>query len=88
MSLTFFLSSVFQHANGEIWVKFFDGTQLGVKSTATTIKFIDHTGKLVRYLKTDALPDMVKSRLEKVPIVLEHLLQDSQHTTVSRKVPR
>ncbi|XP_053399578.1 serine/threonine-protein kinase PLK4-like isoform X2 [Mercenaria mercenaria] len=67
-----------QHANGEIWVKFFDGTQLGVKSTTTTIKFIDQHGKLCRFQKTDVLPDVVKSRLEKVPLVLEHLLQDSQ----------
>ena len=32
-----------QHANGEIWVRFFDGTQLGIKSTA--IKFIDQNGQ-------------------------------------------
>ena len=38
----------FQHANGEIWVRFFDGTQLGIKSTA--IKFIDQNGKHSRYV--------------------------------------
>jgi len=70
-----------QHVNGEIWVKFFDGTQLGVKSTTTTIKFIDANGKLCRFQKTDLLPEAVKSRLEKVPLVLEHLLQDSQHVS-------
>lgn len=84
------LFSSFQHANGEIWVKFFDGTQLGVKSTATTIKFIDQSGNLSRYQETDILPDIVKSRLKKVPIILEHLSQDTQiqQTTVNRKNPR
>lgn len=79
-----------QHANGEIWVKFFDGTQLGVKSTTTTIKFIDQKGKLSRFQKTDVLPEAVKSRLEKVPLVLEHLLQDSQqqHIPTHRHSPR
>ncbi|XP_052791493.1 serine/threonine-protein kinase PLK4-like isoform X2 [Mya arenaria] len=79
-----------QHANGEIWVKFFDGTQLGVKSTTTTIKYIDQSGKLCRYQKTDLLPEAVKSRLEKVPLILEHLLQDSQQQQVSmsRQGPR
>ncbi|KAL4230044.1 Serine/threonine-protein kinase plk4 [Mactra antiquata] len=77
-----------QHANGEIWVKFFDGTQLGVKSTTTTIKFIDQNGKLNRFQKSDVLPDIVKSRLEKVPLVLEHLLQDSQQHTSVRHTQR
>ncbi|XP_060586967.1 serine/threonine-protein kinase PLK4-like isoform X2 [Ruditapes philippinarum] len=78
-----------QHANGEIWVKFFDGTQLGVKSTTTTIKYIDQSGKLCRFQKTDVLPEFVKSRLEKVPLVLEHLLQDSQqqHHHQQQQVP-
>ena len=35
-----------------------------------------------RFQKTDILPDLVKSRLGKVPIVLEHLLQDSPTTSV------
>lgn len=78
-----------QHANGEIWVKFFDGTQLGVKSTGSAIKFVDQNGKLNRFQKTDLLPDFVKSRLEKVPMVLEHLLQDSQQQVpTSRHTPR
>lgn len=67
-----------QHMNGEIWVKFFDGTQLGVKSTTTMVKFIDKNGHLSRFQKTDILPESVKSRLEKVPLVLEQLLQESQ----------
>ncbi|XP_052280254.1 serine/threonine-protein kinase PLK4-like isoform X2 [Dreissena polymorpha] len=80
-----------QHSNGEIWVKFFDGTQLGVKSTTTTIKFIDQSGKLNRFQKTDILPEAVKLRLEKVPLVLEHLLQESQsaqQVSTSRQGPR
>ncbi|XP_069130395.1 serine/threonine-protein kinase PLK4-like isoform X3 [Argopecten irradians] len=64
-----------QLTNGEIWVKFNDGTQLGVRSTTTTIKFVDTQGKLFRFQKTDILPDLVKTRLGKVPVVLEHLLQ-------------
>ena len=70
-------------------MKFFDGTQLGIKCTATTIKFIDQSGQLTRYQETDVLPDIVKSRLKKVPIILEHLSQDSQQQTiVNRKNPR
>lgn len=37
-----------QLANGEIWVKFTDGTQLGMKSSATTITYIDASGKMTK----------------------------------------
>jgi polo-like kinase 4 len=37
-----------QLANGEIWVKFTDGTQLGMKASATTITYIDTSGKLTK----------------------------------------
>ncbi|XP_041359491.1 serine/threonine-protein kinase PLK4-like isoform X2 [Gigantopelta aegis] len=62
-----------QHSNGEIWVKFNDGTQLGVKSTATTVTFMDHHGQTLRYHQSDILPNFVKVKLEKVPVVLEYL---------------
>ena len=38
----------FQLSNGEIWVKFDDGTQIGVKPTTTTVKYVDSQGKLFR----------------------------------------
>ena len=38
-----------------------------------------------RYQETDVLPDIVKSHLEKVPVVLEHVLQDTQQLPVSRQ---
>ncbi|CAG2248016.1 PLK4 [Mytilus edulis] len=71
-----------KHSNGEIWVKFNDGTQLGVKSSTTNVKYIDCQGKLYRFQRTDILPDIVRARLEKVPLVLEHLLQDSPTSSV------
>ncbi|XP_052077146.1 serine/threonine-protein kinase PLK4-like isoform X2 [Mytilus californianus] len=71
-----------KHSNGEIWVKFNDGTQLGVKSSTTNVKYIDFQGKLYRFQRTDILPDIVRARLEKVPLVLEHLLQDSPTSSV------
>ena len=37
-----------QLGNGEIWVKFMDGTQLGMKSSATTITYIDAAGKVTK----------------------------------------
>ena len=37
-----------QLGNGEIWVKFMDGTQLGMKSSATTITYIDTAGKVTK----------------------------------------
>ena len=37
-----------QTAGGEVWVRFQDGTQLGVKSTATTVTYVDATGCLYR----------------------------------------
>ncbi|KAL5012115.1 hypothetical protein ScPMuIL_010666 [Solemya velum] len=64
------------HANGEIWVEFDDATKVGVKSTTTTVKYVDQQGNLTRYQKSDILPDFVKFRLEKVPAVLEHLLRN------------
>ena len=41
-----------------------------------------------RYQETDVLPDIVKSHLEKVPIVLEHVLQDTQQLPMTRHNPR
>ncbi|KAL5011938.1 hypothetical protein ScPMuIL_010489 [Solemya velum] len=67
-----------QHISGEIWVQFNDSTQVGVKSTTTTVKYVDQQGKLTRYQKSSILPECVKLRLEKVPLVLEHLLKDSK----------
>lgn len=68
----------FQYSNGEVWVQFDDATQVGVKSTSKTVKFVDQQGQLTRYRKTVALPEVVKSRLEKVPAVLEHLLRNNR----------
>ncbi|KAL8584489.1 hypothetical protein ACOMHN_016810 [Nucella lapillus] len=62
-----------QLANGEIWVKFMDGTQLGMKSSATTITYVDTAGKVTKFQKSHMLPDVVKVRLEKLPVVLENL---------------
>ncbi|KAK7496406.1 hypothetical protein BaRGS_00012328 [Batillaria attramentaria] len=73
-----------QLGNGEIWVKFLDGTQLGMKSSATTITFIDVTGNVTKYQKSQMLPDVVKIKLEKLPIVLESLrTRTSPGSTVS-----
>ncbi|XP_050415388.1 serine/threonine-protein kinase PLK4 isoform X2 [Patella vulgata] len=70
-----------QHASGEIWVKFNDGSQLSVKSSATTVTYFDIHGKLYKYQKTDLLPETVKSKLEKVPIVLEYLRTKFTHNS-------
>ncbi|XP_056010462.1 serine/threonine-protein kinase PLK4-like isoform X2 [Ostrea edulis] len=69
-----------QLSNGEIWVKFDDGTQMGVKPTTTTIKYVDVHGKLFRFQRTDILPEAVKMRLGKVPVVLETLMQEAPST--------
>lgn len=37
-----------QSAKGEVWVRFQDGTQLGVKSTATTVVYVDVAGEVYR----------------------------------------
>ncbi|XP_022326348.2 serine/threonine-protein kinase PLK4-like isoform X4 [Crassostrea virginica] len=66
-----------QLSNGEIWVKFDDGTQIGVKPTTTTVKYVDSQGKLFRFQRTDILPEAVKIRLGKVPVVLETLMQEA-----------
>ncbi|KAK3776150.1 hypothetical protein RRG08_017085 [Elysia crispata] len=67
-----------QTAGGEVWVRFQDGTQLGVKSTATTVTYVDATGCLYRYREFDPLPEAVKSKLSKLPTVLEALKSTSQ----------
>lgn len=70
-----------QLSNGEIWVKFDDGTQIGVKPTTTTVKYVDLQGKLFRFQRTDILPEAVKLRLGKVPMVLETLMQEAPPTS-------
>lgn len=67
-----------QTAGGEVWVRFQDGTQLGVKSTATTVTYVDTSGCLFRYRECDPLPEAVKSKLSKLPAVLEALKSRSQ----------
>ena len=48
MWIKFILGLTFQLSNGEIWVKFNDKTQLGVRPTTTAVKYIDTQGKLYR----------------------------------------
>ncbi|XP_071087123.1 serine/threonine-protein kinase PLK4-like isoform X1 [Haliotis cracherodii] len=72
-----------KYSNGEIVVNFNDGTQLGMKSNATTVTFIDQQGKTLRFYQNDHLPDYVKSRLEKVPLVLEHMRKSAQMSVIS-----
>ncbi|GFN85023.1 serine/threonine-protein kinase plk4 [Plakobranchus ocellatus] len=67
-----------QTATGEVWVRFQDGTQLGVKSTATTVTYVDAAGSLYKYRESDPLPEAVKSKLSKLPAVLEALKSKSQ----------
>ncbi|RUS79271.1 hypothetical protein EGW08_012958 [Elysia chlorotica] len=44
-----------QTAGGEVWVRFQDGTQLGVKSTATTVTYVDASGCLFRWVVVPCL---------------------------------
>ncbi|XP_012940438.1 serine/threonine-protein kinase PLK4 isoform X2 [Aplysia californica] len=69
-----------QTAAGEVWVRFQDGTQLGVKSTATTVTYVNASGKVHKFHQSDYLPDVVKSKLSKLPLVLETLRTKSPHT--------
>lgn len=39
-----------QSAKGEIWVRFQDGTQLGVKSNATTVVYVDVAGQIYKWV--------------------------------------
>ncbi|CAI9734144.1 serine/threonine-protein kinase PLK4-like isoform X2 [Octopus vulgaris] len=68
----------FQYMNGEIWIKFNDGTQLGVKPSGQTFKYVDVDCKMAKYQKTDVLPGFVKKKLETVPFVVKSLLSDNR----------
>ncbi|CAL1530889.1 unnamed protein product [Lymnaea stagnalis] len=64
-------------ANGEVWVRFQDGTQMNVKSSETYVVYIDAAGKVYKYQHSDPLPDFVKQKLSKLPFVLEKLHRKS-----------
>lgn len=68
----------FQHFNGEIWIRFNDGTQLGVKPSGQAFKYVDIEGKMIKYQKMDVLPNFVKKKLETVPVIVKSLLSDSK----------
>ncbi|PVD34363.1 hypothetical protein C0Q70_05634 [Pomacea canaliculata] len=72
-------------ANGEIWVKFNDGTQLGVGFSATTLTYIDAANNVTKY-QNNQLPPEVKEKLEKVTLVVEHLrgAKSSAASSISR----
>ncbi|ESP02165.1 hypothetical protein LOTGIDRAFT_157319 [Lottia gigantea] len=71
--------------NGDIWVEFEDGSQLGIKPTVTTVTYINQTGVMTKYRKSQSLPDNVKAKLASVPIVLEQLMTSQKAETMSEQ---
>ncbi|XP_055958835.1 serine/threonine-protein kinase PLK4-like [Patella vulgata] len=72
-----------QYGNGDIWVRFNDGSQLGVKSSVTSVTFIDINTNVYRYTKSDTLPEIVKMKLSAFPVVLQLLKASSARTSTA-----
>jgi len=75
------IKSVFVHgvgwaselSTGEIWVQYNDGSQMVIQSSVTRIKYTDSTGAITRYTHTDRLPEPIKDKLSRLPVLIENL---------------
>ncbi|XP_059174860.1 serine/threonine-protein kinase PLK4-like [Physella acuta] len=64
--------------SGEIWVRFLDGTQMGIKASAKNVVYVDTTGKSFNYSQSEYLPDHVKAKLSKMPLVLQAITRHDE----------
>ncbi|KAL8570276.1 hypothetical protein ACOMHN_011298 [Nucella lapillus] len=66
-----------QMANGTIWIHYNEGTQLGVYRDQPEVVYEDQRGNRYRYLQSDNIPEVVRMKLEKLPMVIESLKNKS-----------
>ncbi|KAH9513968.1 hypothetical protein Btru_031863 [Bulinus truncatus] len=62
-------------ATGAVWILYNDGTQLGIKSMEATMTYIDQDGSQKRYKNSDVIPEIIKLKLEKLPMVIDLLMK-------------
>ncbi|KAK7496407.1 hypothetical protein BaRGS_00012329 [Batillaria attramentaria] len=63
-----------QLASGAVWIRYNDGTQLGVHNTPAEIVYVDQEGQTHRYVQSDGISEVVRLKLEKLPMVLDCLM--------------
>ncbi|GFR98868.1 serine/threonine-protein kinase PLK4 [Elysia marginata] len=63
------------HATGAVWILYNDGTQVGVKSSEPAMIYVDQDGTETRYCNTDAVPEIVRLKLEKLPSIVDQLMK-------------
>lgn len=62
-----------QLSTGEVWVQYNDGSQMVIQSSVTSIKFTDSKGAITRYTHSDRLPEPIKDKLSRLPVIIENL---------------
>lgn len=62
-------------SNGDVQVKYEDGSCLMVKSTLMEAKFTDPGGKVVAYKKDGLLPTVIRQHLSQMPKVIKYLME-------------
>ncbi|KAJ7392984.1 Serine/threonine-protein kinase plk4 [Desmophyllum pertusum] len=62
-----------QLSTGEVWVQYNDGSQMVIQSSVTSIKYTDSQGTITRYSHSDRLPEPIKDKLSRLPVIIENL---------------
>lgn len=77
------IGTAIQLPNGEIHVRYLDGTQLWVDGKHQ-VKYQYAGGSMVNYLDTDPIPKPIVDKLQQIPKILKYLLPISiSHKTHS-----
>lgn len=67
-----------QLSTGEVWVQYNDGSQMIVQSSVTSIKYTDSRGTVTRYSHSDRLPEPIKDKLSRLPVIIESLVASTK----------
>lgn len=79
---------IVQSPQGVLEVQYMDDTQLSVLPKEQGGGFIFRgDGVPMRYTAHDALPELVRARLEQIPIVLKHMAQSDVATAAFSSTP-
>ncbi|XP_059174862.1 uncharacterized protein LOC131955002 [Physella acuta] len=71
------------YATGAVWILYNDGTQLGIKSAESVLIYVDQDGSQKKYKNTDVVPEIVRIKLEKLPMIIDMLMKSPPITATS-----
>lgn len=72
-----------QLSNGEVRVQFTDSTEVSIQSSPMVVRYTDSKGHTTMYKESDQLPQLVREKLETLPLVMTKL-EVAQAASVAR----